>query len=114
MNFDQNFTTLNCTFLNTWPPNGQEFKENKTNYYSCSIVYGIHQSQVASGISLDSNVVVLYLDVVQGEQNFTITANNGSYKAYIEGTINGIYSALLKPRAINLYYIPLLLVNVPK
>ena len=97
MSYDQDFTTINCTFL-TWPhvmsEDTTDYNRAKTNYYyNCSIAYGINKSQIATGTAVDSNIVLLQLAAKQEEhRNFTVTASCDNYTIYVDGTFtrNGI------------------------
>ena len=94
MSYDQDFTTINCTFL-SWPHvmsgDTTDYRA-EANYYTCSIAYGINKSQVATDIAVDSNIVLLQLAAKQEHRNFTVTASCDNYTIYVDGTFtrNGI------------------------
>ena len=106
VSYDQDFTTVNCTFL-TWPQVTSEdttdYDRAEANYCTCSITYGINKSQVVTGTTMNSSIVVLQLaDAIhmQEHSNFTITARcdnhticiNGTFTRYIYGIYNYVYT----------------------
>ena len=95
VSYDQDFTTVNCTFL-TWPHvmsgDTTDYRA-EAKYYTCSIAYGINKSAVTTVISVDSNVVLLHLQVdaiSKKHRNFTVTASCDNYTIYVNGTFTSL------------------------